>query len=190
MNLELTISNEAVAEIAANVANLKGVTEIASDSQSRMADTYLRGAKKLVKAVKDSRMAVTRQADAFKKACIAREAEVCKEVNAEIERVSALQVAFLDAKKAEAEAANAEALVKAAESGVAPTEPEQTGKVAGVTSREYWGFEIVDPAAVPREFCIPSEKLVREHMNRMKAEGHDITAVQVAGVKFYRETRV
>ncbi len=190
MNLELTISNDAVAEIAANVANLKSVQAVASDSQARMADTYLRGAKKLVKAVKDARMSATRQADAFKKACMAKEAEICKEVNEEIERVAALQVAYLEAKKAEAEAANAEALVKAAESGVAPVEPEQTGKVAGVTSREYWGFEIVDPAAVPREFCVPSAPLVREHMNRMKAEGHDITAVQVAGVKFYRETRV
>ena len=180
MNLELTISNDAVAEIAANVANLKSVQSVASDSQARMADTYLRGAKKLVKAVKDARMAATRQADAFKKACMAKEAEICKEVNEEIERVDSL----------EAQSRAEKALVKAAESGVAPSEPEQPGKVAGVSSREYWGFEIVDPAAVPREFCVPSAPLVREHMNRMKAEGHDITAVQVAGVKFYRETRV
>ena len=39
MNLELTISNDAVAEIAANVANLKSVQSVASDSQARMADT-------------------------------------------------------------------------------------------------------------------------------------------------------
>jgi len=38
-------------------------------------------------------------------------------------------------------------------------------KVAGLSTRKKWVYEIVDPAAVKREFCIPNEKLIHIHVD-------------------------
>jgi hypothetical protein len=45
---------------------------------------------------------------------------------------------------------------------------EPTHMPAGVSFREVWDFEITDPAALPREFLVPDEKLIRSAVSSLK----------------------
>lgn len=42
---------------------------------------------------------------------------------------------------------------------------EAPAAAAGVSTRVRKGFRIVDPAAVPRAFCVPDEALIRAHLD-------------------------
>lgn len=73
-----------------------------------------------------------------------------------------------------AAAAQAHAVVLAAEAEVvehlAPAVVEQPTKLAGIATRQDWYFEIVDEAAIPREFLVVDEKKVRAYVKAMKSD--------------------
>lgn len=52
------------------------------------------------------------------------------------------------------------------------------------TARTVWRFEIEDATAVPREFCCPDERKIREHVNRNK------DAAGIQGVRIWEELAV
>lgn len=56
----------------------------------------------------------------------------------------------------------------------------------GVQTSEQWSFEIVDPAAVPREFCEPVPKLIRATFKPSQRE----EPAAVAGVRFFKKAKV
>lgn len=104
----------------------------------------------------------------------------------EMERKAAEQAAEqrrLEAERAKAVAeenpfAEAAALAKV-EAVTAPIIPD-TATTRRVMTRAatVWRWEITDPTAVPREFCCPDEKKIREHVNRNK-EAAGIPGVRV-----------
>ena len=113
----LNVANDSMLEIHGAVDGLRRIKEVASDAQARAADSLVKPAKTLVKIVHDQRMAVSRKVDALKKQLIAKENEICSELNAEIERVSGLCGAYMNAKLAEQARAAAEAEARRAEAG-------------------------------------------------------------------------
>jgi len=56
-----------------------------------------------------------------------------------------------------------------------------TPKVEGVSSSDNWNFRITHPDSVPREFCQPDEKKIRQYVKAMK-----LTA-QIPGVQVFVE---
>lgn len=210
---EIEISSESIAEINGAVASAKAITQVADDASARLADSVVKRGKTLVKVVHDQRMAVSRKVDAVKKQLIAKEADLTADLNAEIERVSTMCSAYLmakaqaeeDARRAAEEdaaraaleaqeAAAAEALVTGADI-IAPMpvspEPEQRSKVvAGVSSRTYWTFSVTDPNSVPRAYCSPDLRIIREYMENAKRNGADIRTLNIPGVEFRAEIRI
>ena len=69
--------------------------------------------------------------------------------------------------------------------GLVPTALVPEPAVAsGVLMREVWDFEITDPAAVPRRYCVPDPVLIREVI----ATAGDI--VEIPGVRVFRKSVV
>lgn len=56
-------------------------------------------------------------------------------------------------------------------------------KQPGAAGRTYYFARVVDPAAVPREYCKPDESALKELSEETKGEA------KVPGVVFYKETR-
>ncbi len=63
----------------------------------------------------------------------------------------------------------------------------RAGKPAGVSVREVWRAEVVDAAAVPREWCVPDEKRIAAMARAVK--GND-NPVQIPGVRYIKEAAV
>jgi hypothetical protein len=206
---QITLTEQAFAEIVAATDGLAAVKAVASDADARAADAAIRTAKTIVKVVHDQRMAVTRRIDALKKECMGREAEICAPMNQELERVTKLTAQYVAARKAEQEREYIETRVREEEerasmeaeamlTGKAPAEIVATpsasapqGKpVAGVSSRTVWQFDITDAAAVPRAYCAPSPELIREYMTAAKRNGAAISQLAIPGVTFREEVRV
>lgn len=57
-------------------------------------------------------------------------------------------------------------------------------KVAGISMRETWKFEIVDESAIPREYMTPDTKAIDNHARSMKSKAG------IPGVRFYPEKSV
>ena len=76
-----------------------------------------------------------------------------------------------------ANAGNTQALTTAlnAVSAAAPT------KIEGVSLKEEWLAEVVAPDLVPREWCVPDEKLLKRYVKGTPAH---VQPVPIAGVRF------
>lgn len=101
-----------------------------------------------------------------------------------------------EAERAEAERKEAEAREAAERSAMATDDPQgeydledpvnaqkpvvEAPKVKGMTSS--WKFEIDDPYKVPREFCSPDEKIIRQAI----ANG----AREIPGVRIFEDTKI
>lgn len=55
-------------------------------------------------------------------------------------------------------------------------------KVAGTGIRKTWTFEITNPAAVPREYCMPDESKIRKIVSALQGD------TNIAGVRAYAKT--
>jgi hypothetical protein len=81
----------------------------------------------------------------------------------------------------------AKELVEKAETIEAPKLVTRVDKVQGVSYKEGWDFEIIDPAKVPRHFCIPDEKAIRSYIKStkglMEIEGVKIIPKKVTSVR-------
>lgn len=63
----------------------------------------------------------------------------------------------------------------------APVLRREAPKVAGVSFREAWKFEITDPNAIPREYLLIDESKIRRVVQAMKAD------TNIPGVRAYAE---
>lgn len=103
-------------------------------------------------------------------------------------RLSVLHAEEQREKRRQLEAAQAgvdtgnEAAVKAALETMAKV--QGSSDVPGVSYSTVWKFEVTDPAAVPREFCSPDERLIRAVVRQRKGE------TAIPGVKVWEDTRV
>lgn len=212
--IEIVGGSPIAQELADTTAALAPITVVQNDADARRAKNAVKAVKNVVKAISTARLDATRKADAWKKRIIEEEREFTAAANAEIARVDGLVGEYVTAKaKAEEEArlaaeaaraaelrqAQLEAEAEAALTGNAvavpvpvPDESEQKRGpiVQGVTARTVWTFEIVNPDLVPRAYCVPDEKAIREYMNSVRSSGADIDALKIPGVAFRKEIRV
>lgn len=109
------------------------------------------------------------------------------------EQRKADEVARKDRERIEAQAAKAaaagktekaEQLQERAASVVAPVVHRDPPKVAGLSSREVWKFEVVDPAQVPREWCAVDESKIRRQVAATRGE------TKIPGVRVYAERQL
>ena len=102
---------------------------------------------------------------------------------AEVERKKAeddrLEQAAALEKTGQRKAAN-ELLAKPIET--APIRPSGPPKIAGLSSRKRWTFEITDATKIPREYLVPDEKKIRKIVEAMGAE------TKIDGVRAYQTT--
>jgi hypothetical protein len=103
----------------------------------------------------------------------------------------------IEQKKAEDEKLRkAEALQAQGKPAAAMAELEKPLKVAPVVLpkaeektatkiAEYWSYEVVDPAAVKRDFCKPDPGVIQSSMNAYKKQGKSIAAVEerIGGIR-------
>lgn len=99
------------------------------------------------------------------------------------------RAAEAEAKRKAAEEAEAarlrEAEAKRAAAASMPTAPVvhfEQPKVAGVSSRQVWKFEIVDPELLPRKFLVPDEKAIGGVVRSLGDKA------DIPGVRVYPET--
>ena len=98
--------------------------------------------------------------------------ELARQAQAEADRLQEqLQSASLADDEIESIAAQAEASRIEAETirHLAPT-ASAPQKVAGLSARENWDFEIVDANLIPREYLMPDEKKIRQIVKAMKSQ--------------------
>lgn len=81
-------------------------------------------------------------------------------------------------------AAKADDLALRAATTVAPVIVRDPPKVAGVSTREVWKFEITDPAAIPREYLVVDEARIRKVVQALKGDA------KIAGVRVYPERQI
>lgn len=99
------------------------------------------------------------------------------------------RAAEAEAKRKAAEEAEAarlrEAEAKRAAAASMPTAPVvhfEQPKVAGVSSRQVWKFEIVDPELLPRKFLVPDEKAIGDVVRSLGDKA------DIPGVRVYADT--
>ena len=126
----------------------------------------------------------------------AREAERKAREKAEADRKAAeaaaaagraAEAAKLAARAAATEekaAAKAEDLVVRAATTVAPVITREPPKVAGISTREVWKFEIVDANAIPREYLVVDEARIRKVVQALKGDA------KIPGVRAYAERQL
>jgi hypothetical protein len=68
-----------------------------------------------------------------------------------------------------------------AQTVVAPIIQLEPPKVAGISAREVWKFEVTDEKAVPRVYCSPDAKKIRAVVEALKGE------TDIAGVRVWKE---
>jgi prophage DNA circulation protein len=78
----------------------------------------------------------------------------------------------------------AEQLAHQAASVVAPVIQREAPKVAGITTREVWKFEVTDPSLVPREYLSVDETKIRRVVQALKGD------MQIPGVRIYSDTQI
>lgn len=67
---------------------------------------------------------------------------------------------------------------------VAPIIHRDPPKIAGVSDRVSWKFEITDEATVPRNYCSPDERKIRGVVQAMKGD------TQIPGVRVWQEKNI
>lgn len=70
---------------------------------------------------------------------------------------------------------------------VAPVIQREPPKVTGISSREVWKFEIVDPSKINPQFLMPDEKKIGAQVRALKGDAASIIG---AGVRVYAERQI
>jgi DNA polymerase III alpha subunit (gram-positive type) len=109
------------------------------------------------------------------------------------EQRKAEELARREREKLEAQAAKAaasgkvdkaEQLEERAAAVVAPVINREPPKVAGVSTREVWKFEVTDPSLVPRQYLEVDEAKIRRVVQAMKADAN------IPGVRVWAERQL
>lgn len=127
-------------------------------------------------------MLTYQQAEEAKRIAAQRKAE--EEARKEQERLRA-QAEKKAAKAAEkGDTEKAETILASVPAIVAPVVTTLIPKVAGISTRPVWKFEITDPNLIPREYLMPDEKKLAGIAKTMN------NTLQIPGVRFYAENTI
>lgn len=200
-------------EVEAALASAQKVTEVSDDATARTAATEITRLKSVTKSIEASRKGFTSHLDRVKKAAIAYERRFTAPLQAETDRINGLSQGYLaklaeereakERERREAEmieaaqrqaAAEADSIITGDPLVVEPDVVEEAEKrtplVSGVKARETWTFEVENPDEVPRRYCCPDEKAIREYMQACKQSGATIDQLSIPGVKFIKKITV
>lgn len=117
-------------------------------------------------------------------------AELRRQAEAEAAAGRAAEAAKLAARaeqKVEKADIRAAAFEQQAATIVAPVITREPPKVAGVSMRNVWRFEIVDPSKINAAFLAPDETKIRKQVNAL---GADAAAIIGPGVRIWSEKQV
>lgn len=133
-------------------------------------------------AARRERERLAREAAEAKAKAEAEAEELRKKAEAAAAAGRMAEAGRLEAKaNAKEEAGEAKAMDMQAEAAAIPTTvlvPEAP-KIAGISSRENWDFEIINPDAIPREYLIPDEKAIRSVVKALKGK------TNIAGIRVF-----
>lgn len=152
-----------------------------SDEQERIRREEQRKAEEAARKERERLEAVAREAE--RKAREKADAER-KAAEAAAAAGRAAEAAKLMAKAAATEeraAVKAEEAAQQASMVVAPIIQREPQKIAGISNRETWRFEVLDASLVPREFLTVDEHKIRKYVAAMKGDA------KIAGVRIYSE---
>lgn len=184
-----SLAVEATANIKAKAKELeesrKALTKPLDDAKKTVMDLYREPSEQLARAERIIKSAIL----AFQQK-VQREREAAR-LKAEAEaRAEAERQAQALAKEAE-EALNAghtvqalEKIEKAENVYVIPAPLPELPKLHGATVRANWKHRVIDPNAVPRQFCTPDDKLLAALAKSQKDKA------SVPGVEFYNDANV
>lgn len=194
----------------------KTIAQVTNESEFEEAGAIQSRGTKLIKKLENARKEVTSPIDDLKKAIMAKEKELRRDIEAEVNRIKALNSAYAteQARKAEEERRRIEeAEREAAEAQVAaeaaaqndpfgfnapvntatPFIPTATVQMAHSSSNrvvEHWDFTVIDTSAIPREFLSVDESKIRAFLNLKKSEGYKADQIAVPGLKISATMRV
>lgn len=184
------------------VAEAAGVESVETDDALTAAGQLLTRLKRHAKELEGERKAVTQPLDDVKRQIMDQEKTMVADIDRETRRVKGLCDAYATRRAREAEAARIEAQRRAAEEAVrreaaaavfgesaviqapAPSPvapPPAPPKAAGSRMVTRYEFEVVAPALVPREFCVPDPKAIRAWMEFQVKTGR---TPDMPGVRF------
>jgi hypothetical protein len=149
---------------------IKGALTRFADEQERLRREEQRKADEAARKERERLEAQAREAErkAREKAAADRAAAEAAAAAGRAEEAAKL-AARADATEAKA-ADKVEALEVRAASVVAPVVSREPPKVAGVSFREVWKFEVTDPTLVPRQYLVVDETKVRKVVQALKAD--------------------
>lgn len=158
----------------------RGLTVFA-EAEERQRQEKQRKADELARREREKAEAAARQARAK---ADAEAAGLRRRAEAEAAAGRAEEAAKLAARaeaKIEKADAKAEQLEQQAAAVVAPVVQDQTPTFKGLSMRDSWKFEVVDPAKVPREFLAVDDSKIRRYVQAMKGDS------KIDGVRVYCE---
>ena len=171
--------------------------EVKDQDSFTMAEIGLKRITASANEIEKQRKTITKPIDDAKKQVMAMVAEAVAPLESEKDRLKSEMSEFIKAQekaRAEAEEAKAQAAADAAENdpfggsfdpaqAVAVIQPTAVQRIATAV-KKIWRFEITEPALVPREFCMPDERLIREFVQREKV------GAAIPGVRTWEDTDV
>lgn len=198
---------------AAALATAQEIAAVDSQADLSRAGKAEAEIKKLLKRLKEERLAATRPLDEMKKRLVEKEKELAAPLEAHLDRIHALTTAYatrmeearqaelrrlaeLEAERAEAAVAQEEAQDIFGDVAVSlppqplPAAPDRVRASADNRIVERWDFMVLDAFAVPREFCSVDEKKLRAYLHAKKVEGCAIADITIPGVKVFKTMQV
>ena len=113
-----------------------------------------------------------------------------KEILAVPGKANAIAKAAVNAWKAEQKRKDDEAAALARELGITDEDvPAGFQKVAGTRNTEVWLCEVENAGLVPREWCMPDEKRIREHIKIAQEKALPGAQFSIPGVRAWKEER-
>lgn len=165
----------------------------AEQAKIRAQQEALRKEQEAIRRAEDERRAIEERArreaaEAEAKAARARSEEGRRKAQEEADRIrrEAAEKAAEEKAKAEAEQSRLREEAAQREAEIAAAAPAPVAKVEtkGISKREDWDFEVINPNLVPREYLMVDESKLRKYAKAMKADAN------VPGVRFYPKTIV
>lgn len=154
--------------------------EVTTDEEATWAAEKLRELKGAAKKAEEDRTSISRPLNEALRALNA----LAKRVSEPLAKAEGIIKGKLSAYAAAREQDREDAMVEAAAGD--PTALARTAPAApleGVTMREVWDFEVEDPNAVPREYCVVDPRKIREAMTNGDPR-------QIPGVRFFKKAIV
>lgn len=207
-----------IAQRDKNLEKAKTITAVDDQEQLEEAGKVESEAKKLIKALGEIRLKLTRPLDGFKKSLTDAEKEMTSQIQKESSRINGMMSAYatkqmLAAKEAQRQREQAErdaAEAAAAEEEKLDTDPfapeSEVPQVAPVlvapapyierprastnSFTTVTKFEVIDPSKVAREFLSVDESKIREFLSFRNKMGDDMGNIVIEGIKVWQESQV